>query len=342
MERRTIGPPFHPGGDGLTGGHIPFVRSNRWRCNVLFENILFPVDFSPACDQIAPAVNAMRLSLATRLSLLHSIELPQPWMSEDAANDWLDVEALRGRAHERLRLFANTHFSCVDPKLEVQTGNAADAICRYARQQRIDLIMIPTHGYGIFRRALIGSVTTKVLHDADCAVWTSAHSETIRTRPCRKILCGVGNLERADVLKTSAMLADAFAASLTIVHAYPYFAETPSQRYERDIPRRDREHILQKIDHLQHLAGTHAPVVLACGEVNEVISEAARRCDADLVSVGRRSFGHFLGSLQSHLYYIIRSTDCPVIALPGAPSGTHEEFTTDEAAGAKLHGARAG
>jgi len=303
---------------------------------MLFENILFPLDFSPACEQIAPAVEEMRRAMRAQLSLLHSIDLPRPWMSQDAPNQWIDIDALRGRARERLQLFADTHFLHGHTNLMVETGDAAEAICRYAQQQETDLVMMPTHGYGIFRRALVGSVTTKVLHDAGCAVWTAAHAGTITRRSCRKILCGIGNLEQPEILRTAAMLADALAATLTIVHAYPYFAETSSERYERRIPRRAREHILQKIDHLQRLVGTHAPVVVACGEVNEVISETARRCDADLVAVGRGSSAHFLGSLQSHLYYIIRSSICPVIALPGARSQSHEKSIMEEAVGAEL------
>ncbi len=308
---------------------------------MLFENILFPLDFSPACEQIAPAVEDMRKAMGAGLSLLHSIDLPRPWMSQDAPNQWIDIDALRGKARERLQLFADTHFLHGRTNLVVDTGDAAEAICRYAQQYEADLVMMPTHGYGIFRRALLGSVTTKVLHDAGCAVWTAAHAESITKRSGQKILCGIGNLDRPGILRTTAMLADALAASLTIVHAYPYFAESPSERYERRIPRRDRDEILQKIEHLQRLAGTKAQVVVACGEVNEVISETARRCHADLVAVGRGSFGHFLGSLQSRLYDIIRSSTCPVIALPGAPSRTDEKATTYEGVDTALNGARA-
>jgi nucleotide-binding universal stress UspA family protein len=34
---------------------------------------------------------------------------------------------------------------------------------------------LPTHGLGAFRRSLIGSITAKVLHDAECPVWTGVH-----------------------------------------------------------------------------------------------------------------------------------------------------------------------
>ena len=36
-------------------------------------------------------------------------------------------------------------------------------------------MIMPTHGYGVFRRFLLGSVTSKVLHDLGCPVLTGAH-----------------------------------------------------------------------------------------------------------------------------------------------------------------------
>ncbi len=67
------------------------------------------------------------------------------------------------------------------PKVDRQqrgadVGDPASLIIDYTNDNGIDLICLPTHGYGTFRRALLGSVTAKVLHDAGIPVWTSAHS----------------------------------------------------------------------------------------------------------------------------------------------------------------------
>ena len=39
------------------------------------------------------------------------------------------------------------------------------------------MLWAATHGRGVFRRFLIGSVTAKVLHDVDCPVLTGAHTQ---------------------------------------------------------------------------------------------------------------------------------------------------------------------
>ena len=56
-------------------------------------------------------------------------------------------------------------------------GDASEVITKYAAEHGTDLIMMPTHGYGVFRGLLLGSVTAKVLHDAVCPVWTAVHVE---------------------------------------------------------------------------------------------------------------------------------------------------------------------
>jgi hypothetical protein len=74
----------------------------------------------------------------------------------------------------------------------------------------------------------------------------------------------------------------------------------------------------QRLNALQHSAGTAAATVITRGEVNEVIAETVRRRDADLVVTGRGAFSRFLPSLFSHLYDIIRSSPCAVLVLKDA------------------------
>jgi nucleotide-binding universal stress UspA family protein len=156
-----------------------------------------------------------------------------------------------------------------------------------------------------------------VLHDARCAVWTASHSDSTPSPACKQVLCAIDDpLQSTALLRAAATLADTFGAGLTIVNAYPDFAGTLIERYERKLPRRAEVLIRRRLDSLQKSAGTAAPVVIAGGEVNEVIAEAARRCQADLVVTGRGTYGGFLLSLRSHLYDIVRSSPCPVLVLP--------------------------
>ena len=57
----------------------------------------------------------------------------------------------------------------------VYEGDPEAQIAAFAQAEDVQLIVMPTHGYGVFRRYLIGSVTAKVLHDVSCPVLTGAH-----------------------------------------------------------------------------------------------------------------------------------------------------------------------
>ncbi|XP_028398365.1 uncharacterized protein LOC114521975 [Dendronephthya gigantea] len=45
-----------------------------------------------------------------------------------------------------------------------------EAICKYAKEQHVDLILMGTRGLGTIRRTILGSVSDYVLHHSDCPV----------------------------------------------------------------------------------------------------------------------------------------------------------------------------
>lgn len=54
--------------------------------------------------------------------------------------------------------------------VDLRRGNAAEEIVKTASAITADLIVMGTHGHGIFGRALMGSVATKVLGEAGISV----------------------------------------------------------------------------------------------------------------------------------------------------------------------------
>ena len=77
-------------------------------------------------------------------------------------------------------------------------GDPAVKIAEFTRDNRVDLVMMPTHGHGLFRRLLLGSVTSKVLHDVHCPVWTAAHAEKQHAQEMpRKILCALDGSDKS-------------------------------------------------------------------------------------------------------------------------------------------------
>src|SRR5205085_1726554 len=76
----------------------------------------------------------------------------------------------------RIRSFADAELPRLDLTYVVEVGEPGAMVLECAGASHADLIAMPTHGYDIFRRILLGSVTAKVLHDAKIPVWTDAHA----------------------------------------------------------------------------------------------------------------------------------------------------------------------
>jgi nucleotide-binding universal stress UspA family protein len=180
------------------------------------------------------------------------------------------------------------------------------------------MIMMPTHGMGTFRRLILGSVTAKVLHDAECPVWTDAHIESagaehVHPGRCSKILCGL-NLQEdaARVLKYAAELAQILGAELRLLHAVPASESLTTKYFDTELVTALTETAGAKIAELQSAAGTSAQVVIRGGEPAHVIRDAAIESQADLVVIGRGVLTEKLGRLRTQCYAIIRDSPCPV------------------------------
>ncbi|TML93829.1 MAG: universal stress protein [Actinobacteria bacterium] len=58
----------------------------------------------------------------------------------------------------------------VDAMARVEVGEAAATICRVALETNADLIVVGSHGTGLMRRLMFGSVSDTVAHHAPCPV----------------------------------------------------------------------------------------------------------------------------------------------------------------------------
>ncbi len=79
------------------------------------------------------------------------------------------------RRQQELDTFGCAEFTGVRINRLICSGDPATLIVEYAHTEGVDLILMPTRGKSAFRRLLLGSVTAKVLHDAECPVWTGKY-----------------------------------------------------------------------------------------------------------------------------------------------------------------------
>jgi len=286
---------------------------------VSIQTILFPVDFSPSCEGMAPFVKRAASMLRARVAILFVLEPPASGF-ELVARPLPDALEDRKRlACAKLGSYLAAEFPLHEiPRLLV-VGEPAAQIARIASERGFDLIIMPTHA-GTFRRMLLGSTSAKVLNDAACLVMTTQHAETISPRPLehREWVCAIGlSADSGRVLGCAAGLAEAVHANLSIIHAV--------SAGERGLPVQldleERLHLAEKhaaqdrVAELQRLVGSRATVEIGIGPIKETLTEAARRLHADLLIIGRSSQPGTQGRLRDLTYAVVRDAPCPVLSV---------------------------
>jgi nucleotide-binding universal stress UspA family protein len=227
---------------------------------------------------------------------------------------------MKANAMRALDLFLSEELHDVRVKRVLLEGDPAQKIVDYAHSQHTDLIIMPTHGYGLFRRLLLGSITSKVLHDADCAVWTGAHLErepSGKPLALEHILCAIDlGPHSAKTIEWANSLAKEFGSRLTVVHVVAsldprtedYYFAPEWRKYMVDQARED-------IEKLQQTTGVRALVDIEMGDIAKSICLLAQQLKADLLVIGRGSAAGIFGRFRTNAYAIIRQSPCPVVSL---------------------------
>lgn len=285
-----------------------------------FQKILFPVDMSETSTATAPFVEAMARKYKAQLTLLHVLEMPSGLIPDwyGGAVPVIDTTAIWQAETEAAQSYLTDRFHGLKVQRVVIEGNAAETIDDYARENGIDLIMLPTHGYGLFRSLLLGSVTAKVLHDTPCPVWTGVHVENAPavSPDFATILCAVDRTEDSvATMRFACRLAQDNEASLILVHAIPGAEVAPEKYFDTDLRAYLEDDARKTVGQLQDTAGVHAPLYLGAGEVSHVVRDLSLGNSADLVVIGRGRATRTLGRLRSNVYSIIREAPCPVISV---------------------------
>lgn len=283
----------------------------RWNIEMpLIKKILFPVDFSAASLGAAHYVEAFAGRFEAEIMLLHVVGMGEHNLAEE----------LLPRRQTQLDSFLGDELKYFTTQRLCVTGDPSSEIAGAARRWSPDLVMIPTHGLGVFRPRLLGSVTAKVLHDLNCPVWTGVHSEAappLDQIHCRRVLCAVDLTDRSRmILEWASWLAGEYQAALGIVHATP---ELPSANYglsiKEDYAQPVSEQAKRRIEILQTSVGAAGQVFINSGTPAKMVACAAKGFGADLLVIGRHSRAGVAGYLRHNAYAILRDSPCPVISI---------------------------
>lgn len=279
-----------------------------------YTEILFPVDFSERARTAAPFVLSMAQRWNAKLTLLHVLQpMPTAYGGMDAVytkpSDFTEASCELERLLEK---FAAAEFPKLDVSCVVEIGDPATQIAEYARANGSQLIAMPTHGYGTFRRLLLGSVTTSVLKKTALPVWTGAHCPDPghRVHPLpRHVLCPVdAEADSRSIIEAAAALAEDAGAKLDVVHVAvgAYAAAAASAERGSSFAAES-----------SGAAGTRMPPTFVVADVTvaDGVRDTALTRRADLIVIGRSKRHFNPGGIGSDSCDIIREAPCPVLSI---------------------------
>jgi nucleotide-binding universal stress UspA family protein len=142
------------------------------------KRILVPTDFSEFSQVALNYGVAFADQFGAAVSLLHVVEPPPSGaLLSYASLDDL-TKSLLARAQQQME---ELHASWSEYNFPVSQivveGYPFMEIIRHARENESDMIIMGTHGRGMVKHALLGSVAEKIVRKAPCPVLTVRHPE---------------------------------------------------------------------------------------------------------------------------------------------------------------------
>ena len=281
------------------------------------KKILLPLDLEQSHLPLAVVHEAAALKrhFQSEMLVLHVVK-PLAFLADSQTASELFEQAV-AREQENLS-------KCLGPVMDgkpfkqiVVKGDPAREILRVAREENIDLIVMPTHGYGAFEKFMLGSVTAKVLHQSTCPIWTAAHIEDVPAAQfaIRNILCAVdfGPLN-SKAIQWAHQAATEFGAKLTLCHVTPAMEiYGPGGIHVLGEMKKELVNSAKaQMAKIQQEMGITAAVFIGSGDVAKVLGQAAKETNADMIVTGSRSIA---GRFGDTAYAIIRESPIAVVSV---------------------------
>ena len=205
-----------------------------------FGKILFPVDYSEPCKAIVPYIQDMMRHYSAELTVVHAYGPEARGFIDLPMLDPSFLEKARAFEEERLAQFSRESFPGQRVESIIELNEPATAIHKVIQNRGVDLVMLPTHGRGPLRRLLLGSVTSKVLHDVNASVRTGTGSGLASHKPglpYRAVVCALnGSAEDIAILRAAHTFAASYQAQLSLVRVVEMPHSTMDIDYTQFVP----------------------------------------------------------------------------------------------------------
>jgi len=285
---------------------------------VSLANILVATDFSEVSDRALEYAIGIARRYDSRVFLTHVVSL-DAYRTVAAEVGEVTIEKLRQSAEREFGyILESGRLRGIPHEVIIEEGTVWPTIEALTRKHNIDLVVVGTHGGGVLKKLVIGSVAEEIFRHARLPVLTvgpAVKSEVPKEEEFKNILFATEfgpGAEREAAYAFS--LAQENGARLTLFNVVPYLPE-----YSTDAVTQKRQ---QTVRDLQELLPPEADLwckpefLMAIGEPVEEILNLAKKINADLIVMGAKPRKSLAGNVpHTKASRIVTGATCPVLTI---------------------------
>jgi nucleotide-binding universal stress UspA family protein len=273
--------------------------------NETIQRLLVPVDGSPESESIFSAIMPLVRSDAPQVSVLYVVEDPE---------DSFLPPARLAKACGALR------SAGVNAHLELRQGMAAEEILRAARERKVDLIAMSSHGRGGVVRMIAGSVAEEVLRKTELPILITRPNVVVHE--WNRIVVALDGSERSEsILPEAVRLARKLHAEIDVLRVAMPTVAAGAGEAPIIVPPEDPMPYLKSVVRGLEKEGVRARAVGLEGRAAQAILSHLEDSKASLLCMtthGRSGLARLL--LGSVAEEVVRKTPCPVLLRRSVPA----------------------
>lgn len=300
---------------------------------IFLKNVLYATDFSPTSESALPYATAICRHFAGTLHVAHVVPDTNVLLMA-GGDDYASIETLyddaQALALERLRQVAG-RLGKIPYQTYVRRGRVWDNLSAIVAENRIDMIVVGTHGRTGLGKVLLGSVAEDILRHASCPVLTvgpgvcgrvklpDVYGEGTNLAPFELELHNI--LYATNFAPTSLMvaplaiaLAEEFRSRLTLMSVLDNYTNLGT----RPGPIEDGVRHLQELVPTDNRLAYTPEIVMDLGSAPECIVNAAADREADLIVLAARPANGTTHVPWSTVHRIVANATCPVLTVAGS------------------------
>lgn len=262
------------------------------------EKILVSTDGSPESEAVFPAIMPLVRAYAPQVSVLYVIEDPNGSFTPPAAV---------------AKACAAMRVTGINAHLELRQGMPAEEILQAAREKKVDLIAMSSHGRSGVVRLIAGSVAEEVLRKTGLPILVTRPG--IEVHDWKRIVVALDGSERSEaILPEAARIAKKIGASIDLLRvATPSIAAAPGET-PFVLPPEDPLPYLQVVAGSLEQEGIATRPIALEGNPSTLILDYLSKSGASLLCMtthGRSGLTRLL--LGSVAEEVVRKAPCPVL-----------------------------